>query len=96
MVKKNLELISRNGARTPFSIEIGIPVKDDGCWCCPVNIPGLHDLTIRGVCGEDAVQSLCLAIGLVKKLLTTSIETGARIVEVGSDIDWPMDVIMKT
>lgn len=95
MVKKNLELISSDGTRVPFSIEIGVPFKDDKCWCCPVNIAGLHDLAIKGISGEDAVQSLCLAVGLVKKLLISSIETGARIVEVGSDIDWPIDVITK-
>ena len=95
MIKKCLELVSTDGKRTPFSIEVGDPFEDDRCWCCPVNIPGLHDLNHKGIFGEDSVQSLCLALGFVKKLLESSTEDGSKICEVNSDDEWPLDVTMK-
>ena len=95
MIKKNLELVSNDGKKTPFSIEVGIPFEDDRCWCCPVNLPGLHDLNHKGICGEDSIQSLCLALGLVKKLLEAEIQKGSMIYEADSECEWPLEVIMK-
>ncbi len=95
MIKKDLVLISNNGDKKPFSIEIGTPFKDDRCWCCPVNIPGLHDIGIKGACGEDSIHSLCVALGLVKRLLKASIQDGSKIYEVESECEWSIDVTME-
>ena len=85
LAKTELIRIRKNGERISLGVEIGQPHKaSDGVWHTPVTLHGL-DGRISDICGEDSLQSLCLAAGLVHARLAAIVEGGERLVDSEGD-----------
>lgn len=81
----------RNGTeRMPVSIRIAAPVHEPtGEWSCQLGLSGLED-NLPPMRGEDALQALCLALGLGASLLRGFVETGGRL-ELPSGDEFPLE-----
>jgi hypothetical protein len=81
IAKTELIRIRKSGERVSMSVEIGQPHKaSDGVWHTPVALHGL-DGRLSDICGEDSLQSLCLAAELVHTRLAAVVESGERLVD---------------
>ena len=67
-----------DGKQAPITIQIGHPFQEEGCYCCPVALMGLVG-ELKGVCGEKSFDALCLAMGLVRRLLLDFQEKGGKL-----------------
>lgn len=57
-----------SGERRPVRVWIGTPVQEPtGEWSCPANLEGLCD-DLAAMRGENALQAICLALGLCASL----------------------------
>ena len=67
------------GNRLPVQIQIGKPHKKATGWECPTSVEGLGlQNSTPALRGENSLQSLCLALKLVGKLLDDCIGSGDR------------------
>ena len=88
-----LQAVSRDGAKTDFTLAIGAPKEEsDGTWACEIDAPAIRPKPFC-VYGEDSMQSLCLAIYLVRQELQR-LGKGGRLLfdadpEGGQDIEFP-------
>jgi hypothetical protein len=86
--------ITATGERIPLAVEIGQPMQGDGCWRTPAAIHGL-DGRLPDICGEDSLQSLCLALELVRRRLKSIVEGGERLTDSegqgGEEVDFNLD-----
>jgi len=76
-----LELVAvrETGERTPFTLTIAAPAREaTGEWSCALSLEGLHD-GLAAMRGEDALQALCLALGLGASLLRGFVSDGGLI-----------------
>jgi len=74
-----IECISRTGDRFSVTIQIGRPyLAPSGEWACPVEMAGWHN-GLQDIRGEDSMQALCLALTLVRQLLTSYVQDGGRV-----------------
>jgi hypothetical protein len=81
IAKTELIRIRKSGERVPLCVEIGQPQKtSDGVWHTPIALHGL-DGRLSDICGEDSLQSLCLATEMVHARLAAVIESGERLVD---------------
>jgi hypothetical protein len=81
IAKTELFRIRKDGKRVTMCVEIGQPHKtSDGVWHTPVALHGL-DGRLSDICGEDSLQSLCLAAELVHSRLAAVIKSGERLVD---------------
>ncbi|MGD0948829.1 MAG: hypothetical protein ABSA52_15565 [Candidatus Binatia bacterium] len=82
--------IRPNGDRVLVTAEIG-RLYDSGAgdWACPVTLRGLYD-RLTDIHGVDSLQALCLAASLVRKLLTSFVDDGGRVLhpEDESEVDF--------
>jgi hypothetical protein len=86
-----LARISSNGERVPLVVEIGQPLQNaNGFWRTPVALHGL-DGRLCDIYGEDSLQSLCLALELVRRRLMSVTDNGERLVNLEGD-DFQFDV----
>jgi hypothetical protein len=79
IVEENLIAVRRAGERVEVRAGIGRPYpagSDE--WACPVSLAGLHD-GLHDVHGESSLQSMCLALRLLRTLLTSFVEDGGRL-----------------
>ena len=91
MARIELARVDSNGDKIPLVVEIGQPFQNvDGVWHTPVALNGLHE-RLPDICGEDSLQSLCLAFELVRRRLMSVNEDGDRLVTLEGD-DFPFDV----
>ena len=95
IARTTIELELEAGVRKRLHIEIHQPeLTEHGSWRCAARIAGLHD-ELHPVEGEDSVQALTLALGLVKRLLQAQRSAGRRLLmaddDDGDDIDFPLD-----
>jgi len=82
--------IRPNGDRVLVTAEIGRPYDTGaGDWACPVSLRGLYD-RLADIYGVDSLQALCLAASLVRKLLTSFVDDGGRVLhpEDESEVDF--------
>jgi len=91
IAKREMFWVRKNGERIPLSVEIGAPRQHtDGFWHTPVALHGL-DGRLSDICGEDSLQSLCLAVEMVRHRIASVVEMGDRVVE-EDDSDFQFDV----
>lgn len=91
IARLELTRVCPNGERIPIAVEIGAPYQAEaGEWSTPVAIHGLHG-RLGDICGEDSFQSLCLAMDLIRRLLSSAIEKGDRLL----DGDCGFQTVMK-
>jgi hypothetical protein len=69
-----------DGRRDRIRVSVGAPYRDPvpGAWRCPVRLDGLY-AELRPIAGEDSLQALTLALGLIHRLLSDVTERGARL-----------------
>ena len=73
--------LRKSGERIQLSVEIGAPRQHtDGFWHTPVALHGL-DGRLSDICGEDSLQSLCLAVEMVRRRISSVVELGDRVVD---------------
>ena len=79
IARVDLVAVSSTGERTPFVCGIGLPGrKPTGEWSCAVTLDGLYE-DLHAAHGEDALQALCLALGLAASLLRSFTASGGMI-----------------
>jgi hypothetical protein len=73
--------VRKGGERIPVFVEIAEPRKDaHGVWCTRVALHGI-DGRLSDICGEDSLQSLCLALQMVRARLAEVVAGGDRLVD---------------
>jgi hypothetical protein len=88
----SLDLIATqaSGESAPMRIWIGKPVQEPtGEWSCAAGLEGLHP-DLCAMRGEDALQAICLAMGLVATLLREHVAVGGRLKYPGGE-DFPLE-----
>src|SRR5437016_2723987 len=90
IAKTEVIRVRKSGERISTSVEIGQPHQTpDGVWRTPVALHGL-DGRLPDICGEDSLQSLCLAIKIVRSRLVAVVESGDRLVDAEGG-DFPIE-----
>ena len=59
----------------------------EGSWACPVETEGLHGRS-SDIHGEDALQSLCLAISSLRFILESFVDKGGKILDPEDRTEW--------
>ncbi len=81
IAKREMFWLRQSGERVALVVEIGAPRQHpEGFWHTPVALHGL-DGRLSDICGEDSLQSLCLAIEMVRARLRCLVEMGGRVVD---------------
>jgi hypothetical protein len=81
IAKREMFLIRKSGERVPLIVEIGAPRQHTGgFWHTPVALHGV-DGRLSDICGEDSLQSLCLAVELVRRRISSLVGSGQRVVD---------------
>jgi len=90
IAKTELIRVQKSGERISMSVEIGQPHKTgDSVWRTPVALHGL-DGRLPDICGEDSLQSLCLAIAMVHSRLAAVVKSGDRLID-AQGADFPIE-----
>ena len=90
IIETSLDCVDQTGQRSRLVVELGRPYRAlEGEWACPVAIHGLHD-RLQDVRGEDSLQALCLAVSLIRSLLSSYLEDGGLLMH--PDTDYPYDL----
>jgi hypothetical protein len=75
----DLLAILPNGDQRSVRVWVGAPGQEPtGEWSCPAGLPGLYE-DLDAMRGEDALQAICLALGLVARLLRDHVAAGGRL-----------------
>jgi hypothetical protein len=86
IAERRLASVAMDGTQTPVVIRVGTPRPDplstSGDWCCPHQISGLGDETVRACFGVDSLQALLLSVYGLR------MELAARAEAVGTLLDW--------
>jgi hypothetical protein len=81
IAKREMFWLRKSGERVPMTVELGAPHQHtDGFWHTPVALHGL-DGRLSDICGEDSLQSLCLAVEMVRRRIGSLVELGDRVVD---------------
>jgi len=84
--------IKPDSTRNPIRVSIGRPYADGkGAWACAILLEGL-DSKERTIYGENSMQALCLALGMIRFHLSEALRLGNRLVYAGEDADCDCDV----
>jgi hypothetical protein len=79
-----------SGVRTEILVEVGQPFRAaDDVWRTRVAFHGL-DGRLSDICGEDSLQSLSLALQMVRSRLTSVIANGDRLIDTEGG-EFPME-----
>jgi hypothetical protein len=86
IAKTEVTHVRASGERVSIVAEIGHPYQTpDGFWRTPVALHGL-DGRLCDICGEDSLQSLALAVEMVRRRLASLIDAGDQLLDSdGSD-----------
>jgi len=85
VAQTTIDCIPHAGDRFACIVQIGIPQQAaTGEWACSVVMLGLEK-RLPDVRGEDSLQAVCLALTLVRRLLTHFVEDGGRILIPGTN-----------
>ena len=68
----------RNGDRIDINVRVTAPQRRGNEWHCAVELKPLHE-DLAPVIGDDALQSLCLALGLAGRLLRSFVNDGGKL-----------------
>ena len=79
IVEEHLIAVRLSGERVEVRAGIGRPYPAGADeWACPVSLAGLRD-GLHDVHGGSSLQSMCLALSLLRTLLTSFVEDGGRL-----------------
>ena len=93
VVTTKLDCFSPEGDHREVVVEIGRPYQAaEGEWACPVKIRGLYD-HLCDIHGQDSLQALCLAVSLVRSLLTGYVEGGGRVMFPNTECAYDLNAI---
>jgi hypothetical protein len=85
-----LTFVTPRGGRVRGAVVVGAPVRAvEGGWHCRVTVEGIAPELVP-IAGEDALQSLTLALALVGRLLRSFLAAGGTILD-GEGAPWPVD-----
>jgi hypothetical protein len=81
IAETELVRVRPGGERITLTVEIGQPYQSpEGIWRTPLALHGL-DGRLPDICGQDSLQSLCLAVKMVHLRLASILEAGDRLVD---------------
>jgi hypothetical protein len=86
IAKTEVTHVRASGERVSIVVEIWHPYQTpDGCWRTPVALHGL-DGRLSDISGDDSLQSLALAVEMVRRRLASLIDAGDQLLDSdGSD-----------
>lgn len=91
----DLVAVHPDGSRRPLTLRVAVPAPNaDGIWACRAELVGLYD-GLAPMGGEDALQALCLALGLVATLLRDFRAGGGRVEYPGGG-EFPLEAYFGT
>jgi hypothetical protein len=85
IAEEKLIAVHRSGQRVEVTARVGRPYpvgRDE--WACPVSLAGLRE-RLHDVHGASSLQALCLAVSLVRQLLTYFVQDGGQLRHHDSD-----------
>ena len=95
VASSKLVCVRANGDRANVIAEIGRPYDTGaGDWACPVGLRGLYD-RLADIHGLDSLQALCLAASLLRKLLTSFVDEGGRVLDREDGRDLNIDAMFS-
>ena len=75
----DFSVVLTSGERRSVSLRIGRPYRaPTGEWRCPMALDGLQD-KLPDAAGEDAIQTLCLALRLLFSQLESVVQRGGKV-----------------
>lgn len=89
----DVAFVRPDGSRTQGVIAVGRPFRNEsGGASCPVRLEGLYP-SLSDMTGQDELQALLLAVGLLERLLRAFVDEGGevRFHDGGRDASLPLD-----
>ncbi len=91
----DLICVRPDGSQTPVRAWVGMPKRlSEKEWACPVGLDGLYD-HLADIRGADSLQSLCLALTLIRSLLENLVEPGGRLLDSQDRHDYPIKSVFS-
>jgi hypothetical protein len=88
----DLVRIKPDHSRGPIHVSIGRPRPDGkGAWGCSIFVDGI-DTQERTIYGDNSMQALCLALGMIRFYLKEELRSGNRLVYSSGDDDFDVDL----
>jgi hypothetical protein len=91
----NLIGVWPSGDENLIAVKVGKPYADGSCFKCPVSLKGLYD-NLCDMENGDSFSSLCMAMGLIRRLLLAFQEKGGKLFFEGGegelDSDFEIDI----
>jgi len=90
LARLELTSVRRSGTRRPIIVEMGQPEAcESGEWKCSVKLTAIDDRT-RAICGEDALQAICLALRFIACGLDDLLDDGGKLLD-SEGGEFPLD-----
>lgn len=84
--------IAEDGTESSIEIKIDAPVqKAANEWACRIVLKGVKGYLRPGICGNDAFQSLCLAVDFIRFMLDDFLQKGGKLLEADTREEWPLE-----
>jgi hypothetical protein len=85
-----------SGERRRVTLAVGRPyLAPSGEWRCPIALEGLHG-RLADAPGEDAFQSLCLALRLLMSQLEGLVKRGGQILHAYTPDQVPLEAYLQS
>ena len=95
IAKTEVTHVRASGERVSIVVEIGHPYQTpDGFWRTPVALHGL-DGRLSDISGDDSLQSLALAVEMVRRRLASVIEAGDQLLD-SEGSEFPLEAYFST
>jgi len=95
IAKTEVTHVRASGERVSIVAEIGHPYQTpDGFWRTPVALHGL-DGRLCDICGGDSLQSLALAVEMVRRRLASLSDAGEKLLD-SEGSEFPLEAYFST
>ena len=85
-----------SGERRPVTLCVGRPYcASTGEWRCPVALDGLQG-RLADAAGEDAFQSLSLALRLLMSQLEAVVQRGGKVFYPNTELEVPLEAYLQS
>ena len=96
IVRTEFSLALPSGERRTVTLCIGQPYRaSTGEWRCPIALEGLQD-RLADAAGEDAFQSLSLALRLLMSQLEAVVQRGGKVFYPNSELEVPLEAYVQS
>jgi len=84
--------IAEDGTECPIEIKVDAPVqKSSQEWVCRFVLKGMKENLRPNISGNDAFQSLCIAVDFIRFMLDDFLQKGGQLLEADTREEWPLE-----